>query len=137
MAPPSNYTRIVLNERPAGDIDDKTFRTETHQFSSLKVGKAQVLIQVTYLSLDPAMRGWLRDVRSYIPPVQIGEVMRAQGLGVVLEAGSESNFNTGDVVRATCGKLLGCFYYELKPDVYILDRMAGICGNGCEARRKA
>jgi NADPH-dependent curcumin reductase CurA len=130
MAPPSNYTRIVLNERPVGDIDDKTFRTETHQFSSLKVGDAQVLLQVTYLSLDPAMRGWLRDTRSYVPPVQIGEVMRAQGLGVVLEAGSESNFKPGDVVRATCGMPSAC-RYESQSNGYLLDRMARICSNGC------
>jgi len=100
---PATYTRIVLNERPVADIVRNTFRTEVLPFD-LKPKGAEILMQVTWLSLDPAMRGWLRDVRSYLPPVQIGEVMRAQGLGIVLEAGNESRFNPGDLVRATCGE---------------------------------
>jgi NADPH-dependent curcumin reductase CurA len=44
----------------------------------------EVLLKVLYLSLDPAMRGWMNEGRSYVPPVQIGEVMRAGGVGVVV-----------------------------------------------------
>lgn len=40
-----------------------------------KPAEGQVLLRVDVVSLDPAMRGWLRDVRSYVPPVQIGETM--------------------------------------------------------------
>ena len=68
------YKRIVLNERPAAEIEPTTFRTEILPFN-LNPGAGEVLIQVTWLSLDPAMRGWLRDTRSYLPPVQIGEVL--------------------------------------------------------------
>ena len=71
---PKQYKRIVLNERPAAGIEPTTFRTEILPFN-LKPGAGEVLIQVTWLSLDPAMRGWLRDTRSYLPPVQIGEVV--------------------------------------------------------------
>jgi len=49
------------------------------------------------------MRGWLRDTRSYLPPVQIGEVMRASGLGTVVKTGSGSKFEIGDIVQATVG----------------------------------
>ena len=50
-------------------------------------GPGGVLIKTLALSLDPAMRGWMDDVRSYIPPVGIGEVMRAGGVGVVMASG--------------------------------------------------
>lgn len=104
---PSTYSKIVLRERPVTDIvPHETFRTETAPFSSLVPKDAQVLVKVTYLSLDPAMRGWLRDARSYLPPVQIGETMRAGGLGVVVEAGNGSTFKKGDMVYGTLGQSL-------------------------------
>lgn len=72
---PQTYKRIVLNSRPVGDFEPDTFRTEVLPFTSLgKPGKQQALVQCTWLSLDPAMRGYVRDARSYLPPVQIGEV---------------------------------------------------------------
>lgn len=74
MTRPTQFKRIVLNSRPDGDIEPDTFRTEVVPFSTLTPGKNQVLVQCTWLSLDPAMRGYIRDVRSYLPPVQIGEV---------------------------------------------------------------
>ena len=46
-----------------------------------ELGEGEVLVKVLYLSLDPAMRGWMNDTRSYIPPVAIGEVMRSLGAG--------------------------------------------------------
>ncbi|KAI0250208.1 hypothetical protein BJV78DRAFT_1322229 [Lactifluus subvellereus] len=94
---PEQYTRIVLNERPIADITPTTFRTERVPFD-LKPGMGDVLVQVNWLSLDPAMRGWLRDTRSYVPPVQIGEVMRAAGLATVVEAGEGCRLRPGDVV---------------------------------------
>ena len=56
-----------------------------------------VLVKTLQLSLDPAMRGWLNDGRSYIPPVGIGEVMRAGGIGRVV-ASRDPAFAPGDVV---------------------------------------
>ncbi|KAJ3967404.1 hypothetical protein EV361DRAFT_494873 [Lentinula raphanica] len=100
---PSHYTRIVLNDRPEGDINSSTFRSEKVSFTGLQVGDDQVLVQVTWLSLDPAMRGWLRDVRSYVPPVQIGETMRAGGLGIVVRKGKNVKLNIGQLVSGTLG----------------------------------
>jgi len=102
MTTPKEYKRIVLNERPVGEIEPTTFRTEVLPFD-LKPGEGEVLVQVTYLSLDPAMRGYLRDVRSYLPPVQIGEVMRAQGLAVIIEVGPGSTHAVGETVSGTWG----------------------------------
>ena len=99
----STFTRIVLRERPKAEILPDTFESQTVSKDVLKAGTREVVVQVTYLSLDPAMRAWLRDARSYIPPVQIGEVMRALGLGIVVEAGEGSVFTTGDVVSGSLG----------------------------------
>ncbi|TFK47799.1 alcohol dehydrogenase [Heliocybe sulcata] len=100
--PPADYTRIVLQERPKADITSSAFRKEVVALpSELKDG--QVLVKVHWLSLDPAMRGWLNDARSYVPPVQIGEVMRAMGLGTVVDPGKGTEFKQGDFVRGTFG----------------------------------
>lgn len=62
----------------------------------------EFLVKVEYLSLDPAMRGWMNDVRSYLPPVQIGEVMRALGVGTV-ETSNHPGFDIGDNVVGVFG----------------------------------
>jgi len=65
-------------------------------------GDGEVLVKVLYLSLDPAMRGWMNEGKSYIPPVQIGEVMRAGGVGTVV-ASRHPGFNAGDTAYGTLG----------------------------------
>jgi NADPH-dependent curcumin reductase CurA len=60
----------------------------------------EVLARVLYLSLDPAMRGWMNEGRSYVPPVGIGEVMRAGGIGQVLES-RDLRFAEGDYIYGT------------------------------------
>jgi NADPH-dependent curcumin reductase CurA len=67
-----------------------------------EAGDGQVLVQVEYLSLDPAMRGWMNDARSYVPPVQIGEVMRAGAIGRVIDT-HHDEFEPGDEVFGTLG----------------------------------
>ena len=61
-----------------------------------------VLVKTLALSLDPAMRGWMNEGKSYIPPVGIGEVMRAGGIGVVV-ASQNAAFAVGDHVYASLG----------------------------------
>ncbi|CAN8105340.1 unnamed protein product [Discula destructiva] len=100
----SQSLSIVLAERPKGPvIPGQTFHqksTPTPSPSTLQDG--QVLVESLYLSLDPAMRGWLDDVRSYVPPVQIGETMRGTVIARVL-ASKSSRAATGDVVVASTG----------------------------------
>jgi NADPH-dependent curcumin reductase CurA len=67
-----------------------------------EVGEGEVLVKLFYLSLDPAMRGWMNDVKSYIPPVGIGEVMRAAGAGRVI-ASRHPDFRVGDPVTGVLG----------------------------------
>jgi NADPH-dependent curcumin reductase CurA len=62
----------------------------------------EVLVKILYVSLDPAMRGWMSAGRSYVPPVQIGEVMRAGTVGVVVESKSEK-LASGDYVSGWLG----------------------------------
>ena len=65
-------------------------------------GEGEALVQVLQLSLDPAMRGWMNDTRSYVPPVGIGEVFRAIGVGRVLESRSD-RVSSGDFVTGLFG----------------------------------
>jgi NADPH-dependent curcumin reductase len=62
----------------------------------------QFQVQLEFLSLDPAMRGWMNEGRSYVPPVGIGEVMRAGGLGRVTNS-RHPDFNAGDLVSGMFG----------------------------------
>ena len=74
-------------------------------FSSEPVAEpqeGQVLIQILYISLDPAMRGWMNDAKSYIEPVKLGDVMRAGGLGRVLSS-KNPNFAAGEYVTGMFG----------------------------------
>jgi NADPH-dependent curcumin reductase CurA len=64
--------------------------------------EGELLVQVLYVSLDPAMRGWMNDARSYLPPVQIGAVMRAYGAGRV-HTSRHPGFAPGDFVTGSVG----------------------------------
>jgi len=67
------------------------------------VNDGEVLIKNHYVSLDPAMRGWMNDARSYIPPVALGDVMRAGTIGEVVAANNHPLFKEGDVVTGWGG----------------------------------
>jgi NADPH-dependent curcumin reductase CurA len=89
-----------LISRPVGPPSRENF-----EFVDEPVGEPgpdEVLVRVLFISLDPAMRGWMNDTRSYIPPVGIGEVMRALGLGRVEES-RHPDFAAGDHVVGPLG----------------------------------
>lgn len=114
---PKHYTRVVLAERPKTNITPTTFRKETVAFD-LKPGPGEVLVRVDWLSLDPAMRGWLRPVATYVEPVQLGAVMRSFGLGSVVEAGEGCELRPGDIVSGLTGERLPghcCTFAFLSP----------------------
>jgi NADPH-dependent curcumin reductase CurA len=92
--------QIRLAARPEGNITASDFTLTTEPVAELAEG--EVLVKVTYLSLDPAMRGWMRDAPSYIPPVELGAVMRAGGVGVVAES-RDPKFAVGDHVTGALG----------------------------------
>jgi len=92
--------QIRLAARPNGlpTRDDWSFTTEP----VAEPADGGVLVKTLSLSLDPAMRGWMNDAKSYIPPVGIGEVMRAGGIGEVI-ASKNPAFKVGDIVSCTPG----------------------------------
>jgi len=96
----STNRQIRLAARPQGMIDDSIWEVVDDPVRAPDDG--EVLVRNVCLSLDPAMRGWLNDVRSYVPPVGIGEVMRAGGIGRVVES-RDQRFPEGAHVTGITG----------------------------------
>ncbi len=92
--------QVVLRKRPVGMPEADTWALIESEVSDLQDG--EVLIENHYISLDPAMRGWLNDTKSYIPPVAIDDVMRAGNIGVVTES-KNPKFQIGDVMTGWGG----------------------------------
>ena len=99
----SSFQAYHLVSRPKDHITEETFQLRTHPIprgDDLKDG--QSLVRANYLSLDPAMRGWLNNARSYVPPVKIGEIMRGQALSTVVLS-KDPQLKAGDQVLAFTG----------------------------------
>ncbi len=87
--------RIVLAERPVGLLEESDFRREDQTLPQLDDGEA--LLKTVYLGIDAALRTWLTTAKSYFPPVDIGEVVRCAGYGIVVDSKC-SRFHTGQLV---------------------------------------
>jgi NADPH-dependent curcumin reductase len=92
--------QIRLAQRPVGLPGRECWSNTSEPVQQPEDGG--VLVKTLALSLDPAMRGWMNEGKSYIPPVGIGEVMRAGGIGQVV-ASKNPAFAVGDHVNATLG----------------------------------
>jgi NADPH-dependent curcumin reductase CurA len=92
--------QIRLASRPVGLPTAANWQHTTEPV--VEPAEGGVLVKVLALSLDPAMRGWMNEGKSYIPPVGIGEVMRAGGVGVVV-ASRNAAFAVGDSVSGGPG----------------------------------
>ncbi len=90
----------VLTRRPVGDIAPGDLELRETPVRDLAEG--EVLVRTVYLSLDPTNRIWMSDQDQYLPPVQIGEVMRGGGIGVVEESRSD-HLKVGDIVNTGLG----------------------------------
>src|SRR3954451_17815236 len=80
--------QLLLAKRPVGEPVADDFEVKEADMPS--PGDGEALVKVLQISLDPAMRGWMSDAPSYLPPVGIGDVMRAGTAGVVVESNSDS-----------------------------------------------
>jgi NADPH-dependent curcumin reductase len=100
MAHPTVNRQFRLAARPVGLPKKSDWHFTAEDVAQPADG--QVLVKVLQLSLDPAMRGWMNEGRSYIPPVGIGEVMRAGGVGKVV-ASKNPQFALGEHVSGTFG----------------------------------
>ena len=97
---PNQNRRFLLAERPTGPVDDKTFNLVTEDVPTIADGEA--LVRVKWISIDPTNRMWIGEEPTYLPPVGIGEEMRALGLGEVVESKSD-DYPVGAIVTGLTG----------------------------------
>lgn len=90
----------LLAARPVGMVKESDFELRTVAVEP--PGEGQVLVRNRWLAFEPAMRGWMEDRPNYIPPVQIGEVMRGMAVGEVVESRLDG-YAPGDLVSGTTG----------------------------------
>jgi NADPH-dependent curcumin reductase len=100
----TNHT-VRLIARPVGEAKKTDFAFADEVLPP--IGEGQVLVKNLYISLDPAMRGWMNDGKSYIDPVKLGDVMRAGGVGQVL-ASNHPKFAVGDHISGMTGVQTHC-----------------------------
>lgn len=98
----TTFTAINLVKRPTGGpITSDLFEIVQKEMPTIAPG--QFLVKQNHMSLDPAMFGWMSpDTNSYIPPVELGEVMRSSGIGEVVES-NHPDFKVGDRVMGMMG----------------------------------
>ena len=92
--------QFKLAQRPVGMVKRSDFEFVEAPVRAPEEG--EVLVKILFLSLDPAMRGWMNEGKSYIPPVGLGEVMRAGAAGIVV-ASKHPSFAVGDHVVGALG----------------------------------
>ncbi|MEW5812833.1 MAG: NADP-dependent oxidoreductase [Actinomycetota bacterium] len=92
--------QVVLRRRPHGLIARED--TELVETPAPTPADGEALVRTTYVGIDAAARTWLDDQPSYLPPVAIGEVIRAAGIGVVVESRCPA-YSVGDVVTTLTG----------------------------------
>ena len=93
-------TQVLFAKRPFGEPEDECFNFVETEVPEL--GENQILIKVSWLSLDPYMRGRMNDVKSYTSALEIGDVMTGESSGFVLKSNSDK-FAEGDTVAAHMG----------------------------------
>src|SRR3990172_9091106 len=91
---------VKLARRPKGMTTRADFSIEDGPVP--QPGPGEFRVKVEYISLDPAMRGWMSEGRSYVPPVGLGDVMRAYAAGIV-QASNNPSFKQGDAVQGLFG----------------------------------
>ena len=90
-----NNRQIVLAQRPTGMVDAST--TSLVEVPVPECGDDEALIKVGLVSIDPTIRTWMNDAPGYLPAIEIGDVIRAGGSGVVVESKSD-RYTVGDIV---------------------------------------
>ena len=122
--------QLLLQKRPIGLPEKDTWKLVETEIPSPKIG--EILVQCEYVSLDPAMRGWINEGRSYIAPVELNDVMRAGGVGKVIES-KNATFNVGDYVYGQTGVQQymltdGKGYHKVDPSLAPLPTYLGTLG---------
>lgn len=123
--------QLLFVKRPDGEADASTWSLVTNPIPEIKEG--EILVKQHYVSLDPAMRGWMNDAKSYIAPMEIGSVMRAGSVGEVVVAKNHPTFKTGDFVSGNGGVQQyvvsdGMGFYAVDPKLASLPTYIGTLG---------
>jgi NADPH-dependent curcumin reductase CurA len=92
--------QVLLRRRPTGLVSPEDVELVTSEAPEVADGEA--LVRITYLGIDAAARTWLDDQPGYLPPVQLGEVVRAAGIGEIVETRCDA-YAVGDVVTMLAG----------------------------------
>ena len=92
--------KLILKKRPEGTPKETDFNLISEAVP--KISDGEILVRNHYISLDPAQRGWMSDAPSYMPPIPLGESVRATTVGKVLES-KNSNFAAGQWVLGLNG----------------------------------
>lgn len=98
----SSNRQWILKTRPVGAVGTANFEQIESPMPAPDLNAGQVLVKTLMLGFDPAMRGWMTDEPSYLPPVAIGEPMRASGVGQVIES-TNPDLPTGTLVQGLPG----------------------------------
>jgi NADPH-dependent curcumin reductase len=105
----------LLKNRPEGLVSDADFEFRESPLPQLQSGEA--LIRTLYFSFDPTQRGWLNDAPGYVAPVKIGEPMRTEAIGEVVES-TRADLRPGDLV---CGTMSWQDYVVAATDAETID----------------
>lgn len=92
--------RYLLRERPNGRVNEGTFERAEDDVPEIADGEA--LVRTEWISIDPTNRMWMNEEATYLPPVAIGEVVRAAGLGRIV-ASNHPNYFEGQLVQGLLG----------------------------------
>ena len=97
---PATNRRIVLRSRPEGLPSDTDF--ERNDDAVPEPAEGEAVMKTAYLSIDPTIRTWISEARSYFPPVALGEVVRCSGSGVIVATNCDA-YAVGDLVYSLPG----------------------------------
>ena len=109
---------VLLAQRPVGEVRDEDFRLERRQVDELNDG--EIRIRVQWISLDPYMRPRMNDMKSYMPPIPVGDVMVGESVGEVVESRS-TKYQVGDTVCSASGWQSYFNVSENDPQLYKVD----------------
>jgi NADPH-dependent curcumin reductase CurA len=98
--------QLILNSRPDGRVSLANFEIRDSALRTVQEG--EVLVRTQYLSIDPTNRIWMSDRPQYMPPVELGSVMRGFGIGEVIES-RRPDFQPGDLVAGLLGWQTHCY----------------------------
>ena len=121
---------VRLVKRPSGMVTPDCFSIQPEPVG--EPGAGEITVKVAFVSLDPAMRGWMTDRKSYIPPIGLGEVMRAGIVGEVVKSNAPQ-FAVGDFVSGWGGAAQyftgpAMMFTKVDPSLAPLERLIGGLG---------